>query len=74
MDTIMKDTNDANKQRDHHTNVFKDAAAAAKTAIVFTDIVEISSDDGSSEDSVNGDNDQENVGKQLINNAKVGVV
>ncbi|KAK6603699.1 ubiquinol-cytochrome-c reductase cytochrome c1 [Botrytis cinerea] len=70
MDTIMKDTNDANKQRDHHTNVFKDAAAAAKTAIVFTDIVEISSDDGSSEDSVNGDNDQENVGKQLINNAK----
>ncbi|TEY82433.1 hypothetical protein BOTCAL_0029g00210 [Botryotinia calthae] len=70
MDTIMKGTNDANKQRDHHTNVFKDAAAAPKAAVVFTDIVEISSDDGSSEDSINGDNDQENVDKQLINNAK----
>ncbi|TGO55715.1 hypothetical protein BCON_0088g00110 [Botryotinia convoluta] len=70
MDTIMKDTNDTAKQRVRHTSILKDAAAAPKTAITFTEIIEISSDDGSSEESSNGNNDQEWVGKQLINNAK----
>ncbi|TGO28398.1 hypothetical protein BPAE_0028g00460 [Botrytis paeoniae] len=70
MDTIMKDTNDAAKQRFRHTSILKEAAAAPKPAITFTEIIEISSDDGSSEESSNGDNNQESVDKQLINNAK----
>ncbi|THV50807.1 hypothetical protein BGAL_0135g00200 [Botrytis galanthina] len=70
MDTIMVDTNDSAKQRFHHTSILDEAAAAPKTAINFKEIVEISSDDGSSEESSNGDNDQESVDRQLINYAK----
>ncbi|KAF7939299.1 uncharacterized protein EAE97_007379 [Botrytis byssoidea] len=70
MDTIMKDANDAAKQRSCHTSILNEAAAAPKTAVNFTEIVEISSDDGSSEESSNGDDDQESVDRQLINNAK----
>ncbi|KAF7956202.1 hypothetical protein EAE96_005122 [Botrytis aclada] len=73
MDTIMKDAKDANdveRQRVRHTSILKDVAAAPKTAITFTDIIEISSDEESSGESSNGDNDQESVDKQLINNAK----
>ncbi|KAF5868282.1 putative ubiquinol-cytochrome-c reductase cytochrome c1 protein [Botrytis fragariae] len=69
-DTIMKDTNDAAKQRFRHTSILNEAVAAPKTAITFTQIVEISSDDGSSEESSNGGNDRESVDKQQINNAK----
>ncbi|TGO67103.1 hypothetical protein BOTNAR_0048g00350 [Botryotinia narcissicola] len=70
MDTIMKDANDAAEQRSCHTSILNEAAAAPKTAVNFTEIVEISSDDGSSEESSNGDDDQESVDRQLINNAK----
>ncbi|TGO18363.1 hypothetical protein BTUL_0010g00330 [Botrytis tulipae] len=73
MDTIMKDANDAAKHRSCHTSILNEAAAAPKTVVNFTEIVEISSDDGSSEESSNGDDDQESVDRQLINNAKVGV-
>lgn len=70
----MVDTNDSAKQRFHHTSILDEAAAAPKTAINFKEIVEISSDDGSCEESSNGDNDQEIVDRQLINYAKVCVV
>ncbi|KAF7935081.1 uncharacterized protein EAE98_003126 [Botrytis deweyae] len=70
MDTIMQNTNDTVKQRFRHTSILNEAAAAPKTAITFTEIIEISSNDGSSEESSNGDNDQESVDRQLLNNAK----
>ncbi|KAF7885936.1 uncharacterized protein EAF02_004445 [Botrytis sinoallii] len=70
MDTIMQNTNDTVKQRVRHTSILNEAAAAPKTAITFTEIIEISSNDGSSEESSNGDNDQESVDRQLFNNAK----
>ncbi|KAF7887891.1 uncharacterized protein EAF01_011045 [Botrytis porri] len=69
-DTIMKDTNDTAKQCVRHTSVLKEAAAAPKTAITFTEILEISSNEGSFEESNIGDNDQESVDRKPINNSK----